>query len=314
MRLLKSNLAQTQQLNEATLGIQRQAFSQMIATLVLDYYLLAQQKELLDTQITELAFTMQRTSYLVQAGKILPEDVDLLTIEETKLSNQRENLNYTKQSLITQLRFHLGSGTDLETIQNLPLDTWEITPLDRDSLLKIAQQNPERIRSLQSTELAKQNVVRHRQNSGLSASVDVSFGYNQRAANLDGIYQNPLDRQMGTVSINLPILDGGKAKYNQLLAKNGLEQAELQETITQQKLLAQVENWVNQSRQTQNDIRYAEQSISLAKNRAVRTANLYAAGKATIDQYLKAQQYYTQLVFELNNARVRYWKMRYSIM
>ena len=108
---------------------------------------------------------------------------------------------------------------------------------------------------------------------------------------LSGIYKNPLDRQMGTISITVPILDGGQAKYNQLLAKNSLEQADLQEVITQQNITTQVKSILSQARQSQNTIRYTEQSIALAQKRSQRIAELYEAGKLTIEQYLEAKRF-----------------------
>ncbi len=131
---------------------------------------------------------------------------------------------------------------------------------------------------------------------------------------LSGIYKNPLDRQMGTISITAPILDGGQAKYNQLLAKNSLEQADLQEVITQQNITTQVKSILSQARQSQNTIRYTEQSIALAQKRSQRIADLYEAGKLTIDQYLEAKRFYRQLMFDMNTARVNYWKIRYAFI
>ena len=55
-----------------------------------------------------------------------------------------------------------------------------------------------------------------------------------------------------------------------------------------------------------------EESMSLAKNRAIRYTDLFNAGKITIDQYLEATNYVNSLELNLLSAKVNYWKLRYS--
>jgi hypothetical protein len=78
LKYLKPNLTTTQKLNNARYEQSVATFNQQIAALVLDYYYAAQQVKLLTTQLTKQTETINRTAYLVEAGKILQEDVDLL--------------------------------------------------------------------------------------------------------------------------------------------------------------------------------------------------------------------------------------------
>lgn len=313
LKYLKTNLTTTQKLNNARYEQAVATFNQKIASLVLDYYYAAQQVKMLTTQVAKQAETIKRTKYLVEAGKILQEDVDLLELERKKAENQLQNIRISVSGIEKQLAFHYGNKAILQQIESLNLD--ELLPAPtQESLQALAINSPTLLANAQAQEQAKQNVVRQKQNSGLSANVDVSFGYNQRADDLGGIYQNPLDRQMATLSVSVPILDGGRAKYNQLLAQNQLEQAELSEQISTQSVKQQIENVLNQFEQLSNEIALAEASVALAQNRETKYANLFAAGKITVDQYLEAQNYTQNLAFNLLQARVSYWKLGYALV
>lgn len=313
LKYLKTNLTTTQKLNNARYEQSVARFNQKIANLVLDYYYAAQQVKLLNTQVAKQAETITRATYLVDAGKILQEDVDLLELERKKAENQLQNLRISLSGVEKQLAFHYGNKAIFEQIENLDLDELPPAP-SKESLQALAINSPTLLANAQAQEQAKQNVVRQKQNSGLSANVDVSFGYNQRADDLSGIYENPLDRQMATLSLSVPILDGGRAKYNQLLAQNQLEQAVLSEQLSTQSVNQQIENVLNQFEQLANEIDLANASVALAQNRENKYANLFAAGKITVDQYLEAQNYTQNIEFSLLQARVSYWKLGYALV
>lgn len=313
LKYLKTNLTTTQKLNNARYEQSVATFNQKIASLVLDYYYAAQQVKLLTTQVAKQAETINRTAYLAEAGKILQEDVDLLELERKKAENQLQNLRISVSGLEKQLAFHYGNKATLQQIENLNLTERPPAP-SKESLQALAINSPTLLANAQAQQQAKQNVIRQKQNNGLSANVDVSFGYNQRADNIGGIYQNPLDRQMATLSVSVPILDGGRAKYNQLLAQNQLEQAELSEQISTQSVKQQIENVINQFEQLSNEIALAEASVALAQNRETKYADLFAAGKITVDQYLEAQNYTQNIAFNVLQARVNYWRLGYAII
>lgn len=313
LKYLKPNLTTTQKLNNARYEQSVATFNQQIAALVLDYYYAAQQVKLLTTQLTKQTETINRTAYLVEAGKILQEDVDLLELERKNAENQLQNIRISLSGLEKQLAFHYGNTAIYQQIEKLNLTELPPAP-SKDNLQALAANSPTLLANAQAQELAKQNVIRQKQNKGLSANVDVSFGYNQQADQLAGIYENPLDRQMASLSVSVPILDGGRAKYNRLIAQNQLEQAELSEQISTQSVNQQIENVLNQFEQLTNELNLAQASITLAQNRETKYANLFAAGKITVDQYLEAQNYRQNIELTLLQARVSYWKLRYALV
>jgi hypothetical protein len=313
LKYLKPNLNVSQGLNEALYTKQKRQFEQKIAALVLDYYNATGQRSDLKIQLLSTNKTVQKTQYLVQAGKILKEDLDLLNIEQKQTQNQLENLEFSLASLKSRLTYHLGVSSFEDEIIDFNINSWPRFIPSKDSLLELAQSDPSWLENIQATEQAEQNIERQKQNSGLSASFDVSFGFNQRADQLEGIYQNPLDRQMATVSVSMPILDGGRSKYNQLIAQNGLKQATVQKQIVEQSIEQQINDVISQFKQLDEQISLSTESLALARNRSKRYSDLFEAGKITVDQYLDAQNYANRIEQSLHVALVNYWKLQYSI-
>jgi hypothetical protein len=314
LKYLKPNLNVSQGLNEALYSKQKRQFEQKIAALVLDYYNATRQKKYLKKQLLSINKTVQKTQYLVQAGKILKEDLDLLNIEQKQTQNQLENLEFSLASLKEQLSYHLGDSSFEDEIIDFNINSWPRFVPSKDSLVELAQRDPSWLENIQAIEQAEQNIERQKQNSGLSASFDVSFGFNQRADELQGIYKNPLDRQMATVSVSMPILDGGRSKYNQLIAQNGLEQASLQKQIAEQSIEQRINDVISQFKQLDEQISLSEESLALARNRSKRYSDLFEVGKITVDQYLDAQNYANRIELELLSAQVNYWKLWYSVL
>ena len=314
LKYLKPNLNVSQRLNEALYTKQKRQFEQKIAALVLDYYNATGQRSDLKKQLLSTNKTVQKTQYLVQAGKILKEDLDLLNIERKQTQNQLENLEFSLASLKSRLTYHLGDSSFEDEIIDFNINSWPRFIPSKDSLVELAQSDPSWLENIQAIEQAEQNIERQKQNSGLSASFDVSFGFNQRADELEGIYQNPLDRQMATISVSMPILDGGRSKYNQLIAQNGLEQATLQKQIAEQSIEQRINDVISQFKQLDEQISLSEESLALARNRSKRYSDLFEVGKITVDQYLDAQNYANRIELELLSAQVNYWKLWYSVL
>jgi len=313
LRILKPNLLASQKLNTAQYTKNKRQFEQRIATLVLDYILATTQKENNMERIVEREKTITKTTNLVEAGKLLAEDLYLLKLELKRTEAQNISLDNRLASLAEQISYHMGAETSLSEIRSLTIGEWQRSVPTADSLLAIAQKDPMWLQTAQAVLLAQQNIDRQQQNSGLQASFDVSFGYNQQADQLDEIYKNPLDRQMGTLSVSVPILSGGRAKYNKLIAQNTYEIASLQKEIVAQTARQQVDNIIRQYEQIENDILLAQESLTIAQERYARYTNLFEAGKITVDQYLQAQNYANRIELELLSAQVNYWKLQYSI-
>lgn len=313
LKYLKPNLSATIELNKVQNERDLALFNQKIANLILDYYYVNKQINLQVEQLKKNQETITRTSYLVQAGKILQEDVDLLILDKNKAENELKNLQPQLALLHKQLEYHFKSAEVIKQIEALDI-AYSVERPSKDDLLALATESTTLLGNVQSIEQAKQNVERQKLNNGLSANVDVSFGYNQQAEEFAGIYENPLDRQMASVSLSVPILDGGRAKYSQLLATNQLEQAEIQQEINKQTLIQQVDNILNQFEQLSNEFALAESSLALAKNREIKYTNLLQAGKVTVDQYLEAQNYRQNIELSLLATKISYWKLRYALI
>ena len=78
---------------------------------------------------------------------------------------------------------------------------------------------------LESVE-AERELVRARRNSGFSATLQASYGLNQRSDAFDGVYNNPLNQQQFTINFSVPIFRWGLGQANVAAAVARQQQAD----------------------------------------------------------------------------------------
>lgn len=101
--------------------------------------------------------------------------------------------------------------------------------------------NPEFLQQQQNVMEAERDVNRTRVESRFNASLNASVGFNQVAEKFKDAYRKPLQQDLVSISVSIPLIDWGvrKGKYN--MAKNNLnvvkiaarqEELKLEEEVT----------------------------------------------------------------------------------
>ena len=217
------------------------------------------------------------------------------------------------QNKIEALRDFLGIQKqvdfDLATPQTLTL--FEI---DKDKALEYAQKNRSitedfRLRLLN----AQRQMETAEKNNGPSLQLSGSFGLTQSSETLGGAYQELLDREQVSLSIDIPIADFGRRRAQEEIAKSNLELTELQ--LRQDRVSFEREILVNveQFKLKRDQLTLAQEALEIAKKRVDIAKKRFDIGKIdvtnlniAIQEELSAQQSYYSTLWD-------FWRAHYTI-
>ncbi len=143
---------------------------------------------------------------------------------ESTIASQRLNL----QTSTEQLRNFLGIKEAVAFELAPPEDIPEII-IDVETALSEAVKNRWETVSYERRLLeSEQDLVKARREQGINGNVFASFGLSQTGATLPEAYSSPSNAQQVVLGLQIPILDGGRAKTAIKMAESNLEVAKLQ--------------------------------------------------------------------------------------
>ena len=161
---------------------------------------------------------------------------------------------------------------------------------------------------------AERNVDKTKKESRFNASVNASIGFNQVADNFGDVYHKPMQQDLVSVSVSIPLVDWGvrKGKYN--MARNNLNVVKTSARQDEISLDEEVIMTVNDFNIQQNMITSAEEALDLSILAYNETRQRFIIGKADINSLTlslnrqqEAQQNY---ISALQNYWLNYYKIR----
>ena len=143
---------------------------------------------------------------------------DLLTLQLDKVNamNTLENAQIALKRAMFSLVSYLNLDKNTMIELDIPGRPADITiPVD-DALAKAKENNPSFLEQRQYVLEAERNVNRTKVESRFNASLNASVGFNQVADNFGDAYRKPLQQDLVSVSVSIPLVDWGvrKGKYN----------------------------------------------------------------------------------------------------
>ncbi|HKM92297.1 MAG TPA: TolC family protein [Prolixibacteraceae bacterium] len=159
----------------------------------------------------------------IQHEELLDLELSIFN-SKIELAQAEKNLEKTRFNLLSFLGFDNN-----EKFQPVLPDMVQGLQIDVENAFELAQQfNPEILGLKQKMIEAESNLERARKNSRFSADLNLSYGLNQSANNLNNAYRDPLDQQMASISINVPLLDWGNAKGQRQMAQSQKQVTEIE--------------------------------------------------------------------------------------
>ena len=241
---------------------------------------------------------------------------DLLTLQLDKV-NARNTLE-NAQIALKRAMFALASFLNMDKNTQIELDmpgrpqAMEI-PVD-EALAKAKANNPEFLQQQQNVLEAERDVNRTRVESRFNASLNASVGFNQVADNFKDAYRKPLQQDLVSISVSIPLIDWGvrKGKYN--MAKNNLNVVTIAARQEELKLEEEVTMTVSDFNIQQRLIMSAEEALDLAVMAYEQTRQRFIIGKADVNSLTlslnRQQEAQKNYISALQNYWLNYYKIR----
>ncbi|MDR0680591.1 MAG: TolC family protein [Dysgonamonadaceae bacterium] len=241
---------------------------------------------------------------------------DLLTLRleavnaRNSLKNAEINLKRAMFSFVSFLNLDKKTQVELK----LPDRPEDIEILPDEALIYAQEYNPDFLAHKQELMEAEREVDRTKKTSNFDASISASIGFNQVAGDFQGAYRKPLQQDIISFGLTIPLVDWGVRKGKANMALNTLNVTKI--SIEQKKLSLEqdVLMTVNDFNAQQDLISSAEEAMELATMAYNVTKERFIIGKAdlnsltlSLNRQNSAQRNY---ISALQNYWLNYYKLR----
>ena len=241
---------------------------------------------------------------------------DLLTLQLDKVNarNTLENSQIALKRAMFALVSFLNMDKDTQIELDLPGRPSALEMSIDDALAMAKENNPRFLAQRQNILVAEQNVDKARIESRFNASLNASIGFNQVAETFRDAYRKPLEQDLVSISVSIPLVDWGvrKGKYN--MAKNNLNVVKITARQEEQSLEEEVTMTVGDFNIQQRLIQSAEEALDLAIMAYEQTRQRFIIGKADVNSLTlslnRQQEAHKNYISALQNYWLNYYKIR----
>lgn len=239
---------------------------------------------------------------------------DVLTLELDKINFQNALIN--AELSLQSSQFALATFLNIEENVLSVIIPENITPLivnAEEALVLTKENNPEYLAFKQTVLEAEREVDRSKKSAIFDASISASVGFNQVAETFSNAYKKPLQQDVFSISISLPILDWGLRKGKVNITKSSFDIAKLsvlqQEQNLKQEIISTVDNLNTQQNligSTQKAIQVAYEAYNINKDR-------FVIGKVDINSLILSQNRYKEAKYNYISTLRYYWASYYKL-
>ena len=244
----------------------------------------------------------------ISKAELLTLELDALNAKNS-LRNAQTNLSKAMSAFVTFLNLDKGTEIKLdlpETLSSLQITT-EI------ALQQSIANNPTYLGNKSDLLDAKKQVDRTSKELRFNASINASVGFNNVAEKINLAYKNPLQQDILSVGLTIPLLDWGVRKGQLNVAKNNLNVVQISNKQKEISLEQDVVNTVQDFSIQQDIIKSAEKATRIAdlayqstKERFIIGQNDISALTLSLNRQKEAQRNYIE-------ALRSYWSSYYKI-
>lgn len=241
---------------------------------------------------------------------------DLLTLklDAVNARNSLQNAASTLKRAMFSLASFLNMDKNTEIRLELPGHPGDLN-IPVDAALVAAQvNNPDFLELKQNILEAEQIVDKTRKESRFNASINASIGLNQVSEKLNQAYKHPMQQEMVSLSVSIPLVDWGvrKGKYN--MARNNLNVVKTSTRQNEISLEEEVIMTVNDFNVQQALVKSAEEALDLSIMAYNETRLRFIIGKADISSLTlslnRQQGAQRNYISALKNYWMNYYKIR----
>ena len=242
-----------------------------------------------------------------QIASISQADVLTLKLDWINAGNNLKNaeIDLKKTSFSIANFLHLDKK-DLPLLE-LPEKPANISVSAEYALELVRRYNPDYLSSRQSLLEAEQTVEKTIRSSKMDANLNMSIGFNQVASSFTESLQNPIEQDVISLSLTVPLVDWGVRKGKVNMAKNQLNVTRLSAEQNQQSLEEEILQTISNFSVQQDMISSAEEARALADLAYEATKQRYIIGKAEISSLTLAQNRQENARKNYISALRNYW-------
>jgi outer membrane protein TolC len=242
-------------------------------------------------------------------------NADLLTLK-LDVVNARNTLKNAEISL-KRAMFDFVSFLNIDKQTNVKLDLpgkpANITISTEDALKYAREHNPDYMGFVQELYEAEREVEQTTKSSNFDANFSVSVGFNQVAPDFAGAYKNPLQQNVVSVGLGIPLIDWGVRKGRANMARNNLNVTKISIQQKEQKLEQEVIMTVNDFNIQQDLINSAEEALNLALMAYNVTKERFIIGKADLNSLTLSLNRQNSAQRNYISALKDYWQNYYKL-
>ena len=240
---------------------------------------------------------------------------DLLTLE-LDVVNARNTLQ-NASSALKRAMFSLASFLNMKKNTEIRIvlpGRPQHMQISVDEALAAAQcNNPKFLELRQGILEAERDVDKTRKESRFNVSINASIGFNQVAEDFAGAYRRPLQQDMVSVSVSVPLIDWGvgKGKYN--MARNNLNVVKTSARQSEISMEEEVIMTVSDFNTQQSLVVSAEEALDLSILAYNETRQRFIIGKADVNSLTLALNRQQEAQRNYISALQDYWLNYYKI-
>ena len=260
---------------------------------------------------TDTLYTIGKRRF--EIASISQADLMTLRLDKINAHNSLKNAEIAIKKAMTALANYLGlpKESHIETI--LPSHPGEIQVDIQDAIREASQNNYELLEKRQGVVEAEKNYDKAKKEALFSASFNASVGFNQVAESLADAYKQPLQQDMMSISLSVPLLDWGIRKGKKKLAWNDLEEARFSERQKEISLEEEVAITVRDFNVQQEMIVSAEEAEALGGKAYQQTLQRFIIGKADVNALTLSRNRQQEARKNYISALHNYWQNYYKI-
>ncbi len=240
---------------------------------------------------------------------------DLLNLQLEKVNSQN-TLKQAKQSYtrsLSNVRSFLNISHTAPMEINLPDDIPECAIQPDSALAKARDNNPSYEEFLREKLQAQKQVTQTKKQRFFNASLDASFGLNQRAEELAGVYDHPLNQQRLNLSLNIPIVDWGLREGRYQLAKRRQKATKIEIQQEKRQLRQEIIMTVSEFNIQSELVKSAQDAEEIAEQAYEEHKERFRNGLIDVNTLLIQQERMNSAQQKYISALQKYWNLYYTI-
>ena len=216
-------------------------------------------------------------------ASISKADMLTLKLDAVNARNTLKNSQISLQKATFSLGNYLNLAQDEPLRAVLPERPPSLTIPIAEALMLARQNNPDYLANQQEVLEAEREVERTQRESSFQANLSASAGFNQVAASLGDAYRRPLQQNLVSVGLTIPILDWGVRKGKVNMARNNLNVAKISTQQREQSLEQDIMVTVSDFAVQQDMVNSAEEALTLALEAFQATRQRFIIGQSDIN-------------------------------